>query len=276
MTSSSALASASITITITITTATLLASLLLPSVALAQQPAAPATGEPPPIEARAQEQATITRQAQQAYAQTHQDELRREAARQVENERRAAWDQRGRDSVAPAIITRPPSLILSFPGRFGALFQSGDELQLGISTELDVRVRKWWGLSAGLGIDSFRNTGDVYVPASRLGAVATEASGFLAIPASNSTRYIAATTVVFRVGHQLLFPIGQPTLPTVYLGLFAGFGGKIAVAPIDGGKGYIALDFEARVGYRFGLGSGEDSAIKGSYVDLLAGPAVGF
>jgi hypothetical protein len=167
-------------------------------------------------------------------------------------------------------------LILSFPGRFGALFQSGDELQLGISTELDVRVRKWWGLSAGLGIDSFRNTGDLYVPNSRLGAVVTEASGFLALPVSNSKQYIAATHLVLRVGHQLLFPIGQPTLPTAYLGLFAGFGAKIAVAPIDGGKGYIALDFEARVGYRFGLGSGEDSALKGSYIDLLAGPAVGF
>jgi hypothetical protein len=249
--------------------------LLLPRAARAQQAATPATGEPPPIEARGQEQAAITNQAQQAYAQTHQDELRREAARQVEAERRAAWDQRGRDNIPPAIITHPPALTLTLPGRFGALFQSGEELQIGVSAELDLRVRKWWGLAAGVGISSFRNTGDVYVPNSRFGAVITEASGYLALP-GNSRRYIEATHGVLRIGHQLLFPIGQPSLSTVYLGLFVGFGGQIAVAPIDGGKGYLSMTFEARIGYRFGLGSGQDSAIDGGFVDVLAGPTVGF
>ena len=62
----------------------------------------------------------------------------------------------------------------------------------------------------------------------------------------------------------------------MYLGLFVGVGGKIAVAPIDGGKGYIALDFEARFGYRFALGKGLDSPVEGGFADLLAGPVVGF
>lgn len=249
--------------------------LLLAAPARAQQAATPAVGEPPPIEARAQEQAAITNQAQQAYAQTHQDELRREAARQVAEERRAAWDQRGRENIPPAVIAHLPALTLSLPGRFGALFSQGTELQVGGSAELELRVRKYWGLAAGGGLMSFRDTGDVYVPNSRFGAVITEASGFLAIP-GNSRRYTEATHGMLRIGHQLLFPIGQPTLPTAYLGLFAGFGGQIAVAPIDGGKGYVSITLEARIGYRFKLGSGQDSAIDGAFVDVLAGPTVGF
>ena len=256
--------------------------LSLPSIARAQQPApvVPASGEPPPPEARAQEQAAIASQAQQAYAATHQDELRREAARQVEEERRAAWEQRGRDNIPPPVIVRPPAFSLTLSGRFGVGLGGNAALQPGLSTELDLRVSRWWGLGASAGLlssrrDSARSDAGVYVPSSRLGAVITEASGYLAIP-GKSHRYVDAMHGVLRVGHQLFFPIAQPTLPSVYLGLFAGFGGVFPVGPIAGGKGWVALSFETRIGYRFGLGSGADSPVEGSFLDVMAGPLVGF
>lgn len=250
-------------------------ALLLPSIARAQQPAAPATGEPPPPETRVQEQAVIANQAQQAYVAAHQAELRREAARQVEQERRAAWEQRGRDNIPPPVIVRPPAFSLSLPGRFGVGLGDGADLQLGLSAELDLRVSRWWGLGANAGLLSARSTAATYVPNSRLGAVITEASGYLAIP-GKSHRYVDATRGVLRVGHQLFFPIEQPALPTVYLGLFAGFGGVFPLGPIAGGKGWVGLSFESRIGYRFGLGSGADSPVEGSFLDIMAGPLVGF
>lgn len=250
-------------------------ALLFPSIALAQQPVAPTAGEPPALEARAQEQAQITAQSQQVYAQTHQDELRREAARQVAEERRAAWDQRGRDNVPPAVITHPPALALSLPGRFGFQFGDGNELPLGITAELDLRMRKWWGLGASVGILGFRSLGEFSPPNSRLATVVTEGSGFVVLTKTQD-RFYDASYGVFRLGHQILIPIAQPGLPSAYLGFFAGIGGKLAVGPINGGKGYVALDFEARVGFRFGLGSGADSPITGGFFDLLFGPVVGF
>jgi hypothetical protein len=249
--------------------------LLLPSLARAQQPVVPATGEPPPPETRVQEQAVIANQAQQAYVATHQEELRREAARQVEEERRAAWAQRGRDNIPPPVIVRPPAFSLTLSGRFGVGLGDGADMHPGLSTELDLRVSRWWGLGVNAGLLSSRIEADVYVPNSRLGAVITEASGYLAIP-GKSRRYVDATHGVLRVGHQLLFPIGQPALPTVYLGLFAGLGGVFPVGPIAGGKGWVGLSFETRIGYRFGLGSGADSPVEGSFLDVMAGPLVGF
>jgi hypothetical protein len=256
---------------------TTLALALAPSIALAQQPApvVPATGEPPPPETRVQEQGVIASQAQQAYVAAHQEELRREAARQVEQERRAAWEQRGRDNIPPPVIVRPPAFSLSLPGRFGAGLRDESGLQLGLSAELDLRVRRWWGLGASAGLLSARSTADVYTPSSRMGAVITEASGYLAIP-GRSKRYVDATHGVLRVGHQLLFPVEQPALPKVYLGLFAGLGGVFPVGPIAGGKGWVGINLEMRIGYRFGLGSGDPSPIEGSFLDVMAGPLVGF
>lgn len=251
-----------------------LVALLLPSIARAQQPAVPATGEPPPPEARAQEQAAITNQAQQAYAATHQDELRQKAALQVAQERRFAWEQRGIENIPPAVITRPPALSLSLPGRFESGLGTG-EIQLGVTADLNLRVRRWWGLGANVGILSLRSAERYTRPNSHLPAVITEASGYVVL-ASSKGRYAQASHGLVRIGHQLLFPIEQPALPRVYLGLFVGVGGVIAIGPIAGGKGWVGIDLEMRVGHRFGLGSGADSPVEGDFVDFVTGPRVGF
>lgn len=247
-----------------------------PATARAQQPApvVPASGEPPPVQTRVQEQGVIANQAKEAYVATHQEELRREAARQVEQERREAWEQRGRDNIPPAVIVRPPAFSLSLPGRVDVGLTQA-EVQLGVSTELDLRVSRWWGLGANAGLMSLRNTEDFHLPSSRLGAVITEGSGYVVLVKYNK-RYIDASRFLLRVGHQLLFPIGQPTMPNVYLGLFAGLGGVIAVGPIAGGKGWVGIDLEMRIGYRFGLGSRDDAPVAGSFASFMAGPLVGF
>jgi hypothetical protein len=251
--------------------------LLLPSLARAQQPAVPPVGEPPPPEARAQEESVITSQAQQVYAASHQNELRQEAARQVEASRRWAWEERGRADTPPPVIVHPPALSLGLTGRFGLGLglEKGTEVALGVATELDLRM-KWWGLGLDAGILSLRTAESIRIPAAQTGAIITEASGYFVFLHKKMGRRISASHGVARFGHQLLMPMGQPTLPTAYLSFFAGLGGVIPVGPIVGGKGWVGFSYEFRLGYRFGLGVGIETPIEGGYIDLLTGPVVGF
>ncbi len=99
-------------------------ALSLPSLAQAQQPAVPPVGEPPPLEARAQEEAAITGQAQQVYAATHQAELQQEAVRQVNEERRRRWEERGHPDLPPVVV-HTPAFSLGLTGRFGFGFREG-------------------------------------------------------------------------------------------------------------------------------------------------------
>ena len=249
-------------------------ALLLPSLARAQQPAVPPVGEPPPLEAREQERAAITSQAQQVYIPTHQNELRQEAVRQVEAERRQAWEERGRADVPPPVIVRPPALSLGLTGRFGVGFKEGIEVPLGVSTELDLRM-KWWGLGLDAGILSLRDSGRIRIADAPTSAIITEGSGYFVL-VEKMNRQVSASHGVLRFGHQLIIPIGQSTLPTAYLGFFAGIGGVVPIGPINGGRGWVGFSYEFRFGYRFGLGAGVESPIEGAFLDILTGPVVGF
>jgi hypothetical protein len=249
-------------------------ALSLPSLALAQQPAVPPVGEPPLPEAREQERAAITSQAQQVYIPTHQNELRQEAVRQVEEERRRRWEERGRTDIPPSVIVRPPAFSLGLTGRFGVGFKEGTEVPLGVSTELDLRM-KWWGLGLDVGILSLRDSGKIRIPDAPTGAIISEGSGYMVL-VDKMNRRVSASHGVLRFGHQLIIPIGQSTLPAAYLGFFAGIGGVIPVGPINGGKGWVGFSYEFRLGYRFGLGAGVESPIEGGFLDILTGPVVGF
>lgn len=252
--------------------------LLCPALARAQQPAPAAVpaGEPPTPQQQAQEQAVITNQAQQAYIAAHQADFRRSAALQVEADRREAWEQRGRDNIPPQVIVRPPALSLGVQGRLGV---GGDnELQIGLTPSLDLRMNRWWGLSLSGGVVSLRSNEGTYVANSRLAAGVTEASvyvTFLGQP-EGTNRFISPTHGTIRVGHQLFFPIGQPSLPAAYLGLFAGVGAVFTLGPIDGGKGWIGLGYDVQLGYRFGLGSKAGAPLTGVFGDVTLGPVVGF
>jgi hypothetical protein len=249
-------------------------ALLLPALARAQQPAVPAVGEPPPPEARGQEEAAITQQSQQVYAATHQADLQREAARQVEAERRFAWEQRGRQNVPPPVVVRPPALSLGLTGRFGVGFKEGTEIPLGLVADLDLRM-KWWGLGLNVGALSLRSGDNIRLDAAQTGAIITEASGYMVL-VEKMSRPISASHGVLRFGHQLIIPVGQPSLPSAFLGFFAGIGGVVPIGPIVGGRGWAGFSYEFRLGYRFGLGAGIDSPIEGGFLDMLAGPVVGF
>lgn len=249
-------------------------ALLLPTLARAQQPAVPPVGEPPPPEARAQEEAAITRQAQQVYIPTHQAEFRQEAVRQVEEERLRAWQERGRADTPPPVIVRPPAFSLGLAGRLGVGFKEGTEVPLGVSTELDLRM-KWWGLGLDVGILSLRDSGKLNLPDAPTGAIITEGSGYIVL-VEKMNRRVSASHGVLRFGHQLIIPFGPSSLPSAYLGFFAGIGGVVPVGPINGGKGWVGFSYEFRLGYRFGLGAGVESPVEGGFLDLLAGPVVGF
>lgn len=97
----------------------LLAALALtcaPSAARAQQPPIPPFGEPPAPSP--QEQAAIEEQVKQAYLQQHKDELWKQAVSEVEQERKAAWEKRGRDQIPPSVLARTPGLEMAIGGSF--------------------------------------------------------------------------------------------------------------------------------------------------------------
>jgi len=250
-------------------TLALVLAFVSPSRASAQQPPIPPTGEPPPPEARAQEEAAITYQTQQAYLQAHQEEFRRQAEAEVESARSAAWQERGRALTPPDYGTRVPRPSLSLMSSFG---RAGSGWLLGAAGLLDVRINRWWGLSTSgsyitMGTDQPGTRNPI------LHAVTSEVSGF-ATP-SGPALYIDAERVVLRIGHQLAFPIGAPNVKRVYLGPFLGAGGSFAAGQLTR-KTYWALVYETKLGYRWGLGPGDDSMLQGWIIDLNVGVGLGF
>ena len=137
-------------------------------------------------------------------------------------------------------------------------------------------MKRWWGLEAAGGLFSFRRFMDDPPPDpdGRLVAAFAEVSA-LAWGTGNSKRYIHADHGYLRVGVQTLFPLRNANIPPVHLAPFAGLGAVLAIGPLAKGRGYAAILFETRVGYRFGLGSAA-SPLEGLMTEILAGPAVGF
>ncbi len=119
------------------------------------------------------------------------------------------------------------------------------------------------GLGLDAGLLSMRSTGELRVPEAQTGAIITEGSGYFVLGRTRPDRHVSASHGVLRFGHQLLIPLGQPTLPTAYLGFFVGAGGVVPVGPINGGRGWVGFSYEFRLGYRFGLGAGIESPIEG-------------
>lgn len=253
------------------TTLALVLAVFAPSLARAQQPPIPPVGEPPPPETRMQEQAAIQNQVSQEYEQAHKQEHLEQATREVEQERRSAWEQRGRDLIPPPVSARLPGGEANIAARMGT---ATGMLGFGISAALKLRMKRWWGLEAAGGFLSFRDVWRDAPPNAHFPALFAEVSGFAWSPSGSMFRK-AADHVVFRTGTQVLFPLGRPDMVPVYLAPFAGIGGTIAFGPLYKGKGYAAILFESRLGYRFGLGS-PASPLQGWMVDLITGPVVGF
>jgi hypothetical protein len=245
----------------------LVLTLLGPSRARAQQaapqPPIPPTGEPPPPHMRAQEEAAITYQTQQNYRQAHQEEWRRQAAAEVERERNAAWQQRGRDLIPPPYTTRMPRPNLNVVGVLG---HSGGGWLMGLSGILNVRINRWWGMSTA---GSYLTMGNP-----TLRAATSEVTVF-GTPGRSKSLYIDAEHVVFRLGHQLAFPIDAPDIKRVYLAPLVGLGGSFAVGQLTR-KTYVAFVYETRFAYRFGLGPGRDSMLGGWLLDFNLGFGLGF
>jgi hypothetical protein len=255
---------------------TLLAFLIAasaPSVARAQQQPIPPVGEPPSAQDRTQEKAAIENEARQAYAQAHKDEFWSQAQSEVEQERYNAWAQRGRDNIPPPVTVRPPTLEANLTGRWG--LGGPDELGLGISGALKLRMKRWWGLEAAGGLLAFRNFASASPPDARFTAAFAELSG-IAWFSTYPKRFTSAGHGFFRVGTHLVFPLKSPNLPPVYLAPFGGVGGVFALGTLAKGKVFTAILFEYRVGYRFELSSAPSSPIKGLMVDIVTGPVVGF
>lgn len=253
--------------------ATALAAASIPLSTFAQQPAVPPVGEPPPQ--TPQEQAAIEEQVRQAYLQQHKDELWKQAVSEVEQERRSAWEQRGRDRIPPAIVTKLPGVETTIAGRISALFSN--EVGFGISSSWKLRTKKWWGVEAGGGIFSFREFSDAPPQGSRFIAPFAEISALGWALGGSSKGYTIADHGFLRAGMQLVFPLSTPNVPSVYLAPFAAFGGSFALGQFGKSKrSYAALVFESRFSYRFGLGSSSLSPIEGWAIDMIAGPAVGF
>ncbi|UQA58366.1 hypothetical protein [Polyangium aurulentum] len=252
-------------------TLALVLAFVSPSRASAQQPPIPPTGEPPPPEARAQEEAAITYQTQQAYLQAHQEEFRRQAEAEVESARNAAWQERGRKLTPPAYGTRVPRPTLSVLGTLGAVGEENGWL-IGVSGLVDVRIHRWWGLSTS-GSYMTVGTSQPGVPGPVLRAVTSEVSGFATL--AKSGLFIDADRMMLRVGHQLAFPVGAPNVKRVYLGPYLGVGGSFAVGQL-GRKTYWAFVYESKIGYRWGLGPGDDSLLQGVIVDFNVGVGLGF
>jgi len=253
----------------------LLAALALacaPSAAHAQQPPPiPPFGEPPAPSP--QEQAAIEEQVKQAYLQEHKDELWKQAVSEVEQERKAAWEKRGRDQIPPAVLARTPGLEMAIAGRLSALFS--DYVGLGVGGAWKLRMKKWWGLEAGGGVFSFRDFSSAVTPKPSFAAPFGEISAFAWATGKSPKGYTAADHGLLRAGVQLVFPWKTPNIPSVYLAPFAAIGGSFAIGQFGKTKSYAAIVFESRLTYRIGLASGS-SPIEGWALDTTAGPAVGF
>jgi hypothetical protein len=253
----------------------LLAALALayaPTAARAQQPPIPPVGEPPGPSP--QEQAAIEEQVKQAYLQQHKDELWKQAVSEVEQERKSAWEQRGRDQIPPAVLARTPGLEMNISGRASSVFNN--YLGLGMGSALKLRMKKSWGLDAAGGIFSFRDFSSTAAPTSSFAAPFAEVSAFAWWTSRAPKGYTDADHGLLRAGMQLTFPWNSPNLPAVYLAPFAALGGSFAIGQFGKSKSYAAIVFESRLSYRIGLGSSASSPIEGWALDTTAGPAVGF
>jgi hypothetical protein len=249
-----------------------LVAALAPSTGRAQQQPIPPVGEPPAPSP--QEQAAIEEQVKQGYLQEHKDEFWKQAVSEVEQERKSAWEKRGRDQIPPSIVARIPGLELTTAARISALMDI-NALGYGVGAAGKLRMKKWWGIEAAGGIFSFRSHEDVPPPASGIAAPFAEVSAFGWLSGRGPKGYNVADHALLRGGFQLLFPVKNPTIPAVYLAPFAAFGASFALGQM-GKRSYAALVFESRLTYRFGLGASQSSPIEGAALDILAGPAVGF
>jgi hypothetical protein len=240
-----------------------------PSVAIAQSaPAIPPAGYPPPDYARAAEAQQISQSTIAEVTSERQRELWPRAVQAVDDERHAAWVQRGVDAIAPATPASMPSLHLSLDGGFAE--SSGHDLALETTARLTLRFADWIGAKLGAGVLSSWDQTDGASPNDRTSAFELEAECFV----STSRAHGDSSYVYIGPGVQALAPFGDPRVPSTYVVPFVGLGTVYSIAKL--GSGFIGIGLEVRVGYRVGLGTAQVSPLEGTLLNVAGGPVIGF
>lgn len=240
--------------------------LLHPALARAQN-AVPPVGEPPPLEQRGPEKAAIEAQVRDEYIREHATELQKRAEDEVEMERRAAWEQRGRDLIPRAVDDRLPAVEVFLSPRLAA---SGGGVGFGGSGGLALRFKSGLGLQAEGGVLSFRDPNGTAVPL--LAAIAEPSIMYWVYGARK--RDFGPDHVAFHLGTQMLFPLGESTPPSVYVTPMIGIDGVVAFRPLWKTKGFVGLHIDSRFGYRIAVGA--SSPLEGWAFDSILGLVVGF
>ncbi|WP_437625597.1 hypothetical protein [Sorangium sp. So ce1151] len=251
----------------------LVSALLAPRALLAQLPCFPGTC-PPPAPAAPPRPPPLTPQLElatrarlEAEARPRlEPEARAAAARQVEDERRRAWIQRGVEREPNPVRLRLPLLEVFATGRWFGAVAGGEYTQQAVGLGARLRPDEPLAFEIAAAYDS------IDIPeGERTSAVTLEPSVVLIWGRRERV------DVYLRSGFDVTLPFDEGARPpAVMLGGHVGLGAQFRVARIGRG-GFVGWFVEARGLVRGGLG-GEVSGLKGPHAgwEFIFGPSAGF